>query len=203
MSPCRALDLLIGPILAVVVITGSAVGLGGCASAVVGTGAAVGVAAFEERSVVTVARDAVIASKIRLGLFNAGEKYITRISIEVYEGRVLITGATPDESMHAEAVHLAWKIEGVTDVINEIQISDTGFVNTIHDSLITARLTSSLTFDQEILAINYSVETVNGIVYLIGVAQSSTELKRVIAHAHQISYVRKVISHVRVKKTGT
>ncbi len=203
MQPRRALISLVAPIYAAAMNTGSVIGLGGCAGTVVGAGAAVGVAAFEERSVVTVARDGVIAAKIRLALFDAGEKYITRIGIEVYEGRVLLTGAAPDEAMRAEAVRIAWKAEGVKDVLNEVQISDAGFVDAARDSWITARLTASLTLDQAVLAINYSVETVNGIVYLIGVAQNPTELQRVIAHAHQIGYVRKVIPHVRVKKAGT
>ncbi len=46
---------------------------------------------------------------------------------------------------------------------------------------------------------NYSIETVNGVVYLIGVAQSQEELDRVINHARQISYVRRIVSHVRIK----
>ena len=41
---------------------------------------------------------------------------------------------------------------------------------------------------------------VNGIVYLIGIAQNQKELDRVIAHARDINYVRNIISHVRVKK---
>ena len=36
-------------------------------------------------------------------------------------------------------------------------------------------------------------------VYLLGVAQSQNELARVEAHARNQSYVRRVISHVRVK----
>ena len=50
------------------------------------------------------------------------------------------------------------------------------------------------------MAINYSVETVNGTIYLIGIAQNQEELDRVIAHARTIEYVRKVVDHVRVKK---
>lgn len=194
---------IIGPFAAAAVITGSAIGLGGCAGAVVGAGAATGIAAFEERSVATVARDGVIAAKIRLALFEAGEKYITRIGIEVYDGRVLLTGAAPDEAMRADVVRMAWKVGGVKDVLNEVQISDAGFIDAARDSWITARLTANLTLDQAIMAINYSVETVNGVVYLIGLAQNAAELKRVIAHAHQIGYVRKVIPHVRIKKAGS
>ena len=59
---------------------------------------------------------------------------------------------------------------------------------------------TKITFDKKILAINFSIETVNGIVYLIGIAQDQDELDRILAHGRGIDYVRWIISHVRVKK---
>ena len=102
--------------------------------------------------------------------------------------------------MQADAVRLAWKVIGVKEVINEIQVtSDSGVIDLARDSWITTQLKSKLTLDNKVLAINYVIETVNGIVYLIGIAQNQGELDRVIAHSRTISYVRQVISHVRVK----
>ncbi len=45
-----------------------------------------------------------------------------------------------------------------------------------------------LTLDNKVLAINYAIETVNGIVYLIGIAQNQSELDRVIAHSRTINF---------------
>ena len=56
-----------------------------------------------------------------------------------------------------------------------------------------------MTFDENIMAINYSIETVNSIIYLIGIAADQAELDRVIAIARDIERVRRVISHVRIK----
>ena len=175
-------------------------GLSGCAGAVVGGGAAVGTAAYQERGVRGVARDIATATRIRTGLINAGEKFITGVGVEVYEGRALLTGVLADEVTRAEAISLVWKTEGVKDVLNEIQIGTTSFRDLAKDSWVTTRLKTKVTFDKKILAINYSMETVNGIVYLIGIAQNQKELDRVIAHARDINYVRNIISHVRVKK---
>ena len=185
--------------LAVVLALGAG-GLGGCAGAVVGGGAAVGTAAYQERGLQIVARDLAVATKVRVALLNAGEQYAIGVGVEVYEGRVLLTGTLANEEMRATAVSLAWKGEGVTDVINEIQIGEASLRDLARDSWITAQLKSKLTFDKKILAINYSIETVNGIIYLIGIAQNQRELDRVIAHARNIGYVRRIISHVRLKK---
>ena len=95
---------------------------------------------------------------------------------------------------------MAWKTEGVKDVINEIQTGTSSLRDLAKDAWITTQLHSKITLDKNILAINYSIETVNGIVYLIGIAQNQQELGRVIAHARNLSYVRRIISHVRVKK---
>lgn len=174
--------------------------LGGCAGAIVGAGAAAGTAAYQERGVQGVARDLATATKIRTNLINEGEAYVAGVGVEVYEGRALLTGALANEEMRSIAARLAWKTEGVKDVINEIQLRKSSARDLARDSWITTQLQSKITFDKKILAINYSIETVNGIVYLIGIAQSQEEIDRVIAHARSISYVHQVISHVRVKK---
>ena len=102
--------------------------------------------------------------------------------------------------MRADAVRLAWTATGVKEVINEIQVPDVGGpLEMARDTWITAQLASRITLDETILAINYNIETVAGTVYLIGIAQNQDELNRVKDHARTISYVRKIISHVRVK----
>ena len=54
-------------------------------------------------------------------------------------------------------------------------------------------------FDSKIKAINYAIDTVNGTVYLMGVAQNEWELSLVSNHARSLDYVRRVVSHVRIK----
>ena len=173
--------------------------VGGCTSVVIGAGATVGVAAMEERPLGVHTEDTTLASKIRYNLINAGSKYLTSVAVEVYESKVLLTGTVKDEAMRAEAVKLTWKVDRVKDVFNEIQISESGLDNYAKDAWVTTQMKSKMTFDQDVLAINYFIETVNGIVYLIGLAQNQEELDRVIAHARELGYVKRVISHVRVK----
>ena len=187
-------------VLSVAALCLAAANLSGCAGVAVGGVAAVGTAAYQERGVQGVARDMATATKVRVNLLNAGEEYITGVSVEVYEGRVLLTGTLNDEGKRAEAVRIVWKTEGVKDVINEIQSGESSLRDFAKDSWVTARLKSKITFDEKIMAINYSIETVNGIVYLIGIAQNQEELDRILAHARGIDYVRRIISHVRVKK---
>jgi len=187
------------PVIAILMVAAT-MALSGCA-AVVGAGATVGVAAVQERGIKGRAQDLRLEALVLDKFLNAGLKLTTTIGVEVYEGRVMLTGATKDTKLSDQAVKLAWQVDGVKEVINEIQVeTGTTATNFAQDTWITTQLKSKLTFDKDILAINYVVETVNGTVYLIGIAQDQPELDRVIAHANAVKHVTNVISHVRLKK---
>jgi osmotically-inducible protein OsmY len=177
--------------------------LSGCVSMVVGSAASIGVAGMEERPLKVYAEDIAITAKIRYNLIEASEKFITSVGVEVYEGKALITGVVENEEMRAQALKLIWKTDGVKDVYNELQVGDIRIRNMMKDGWVTAQLQSKITFDKDVLAINYSIETVSGTVYLIGIAKSQREVDRVIAHARSLGYVKRVISHVRIKKASS
>jgi osmotically-inducible protein OsmY len=173
--------------------------ISGC-TPLVGAGATVGVAAYQERGIKGRAKDLKIEALILEQFIKAGLKLTTTISVEVYEGRVLLTGASKNTNITDQAVKLAWKINGVKTVINEIQVGrSSNIANFAQDAWITAQVKSNITFDTNIYSINYAIETVNGIVYLIGIAQNKMELDKVKNHASKIKFVRNVISHVRIK----
>jgi len=175
--------------------------LQGCVGAAIGAGATVGTAAMEERGIAGVTDDA--ALRIRLnGLFSGKDERLWRkVGLQVYMGRVLLTGAVETEDMRAEAVRLAWSAEGVKEVINEMQIAQSGGATGFaRDTWITTQLKSALLFDKDVSSINYSVESVGGTVYLIGLAQNRAELNRVMNHARGMSYVKKVVNYVQIKR---
>ena len=86
-------------------------------------------------------------------------------------------------------------------MLNEIEVSGKGggIGNYARDTWISTQFLAKLLLDKDIRALNYNVDTVNGVVYLIGIAQSPAELERATNHARAIPYVRKVVSHVRLK----
>lgn len=185
---------------------GCALILGACApvGAVMGAGAASGLAAYQERGIDGVARDLGTSSRILDMYFRHDHALLKDISIEVYEGRALLTGLVANETIRADAVRLAWQADGVTDVINEIRVTSEGNAfDTARDAWISSRLQAELTFDEQVYAINYAVETVAGTVYLIGIAQNEEELERVKNHARSISYVQHIVSHVRIKSSSS
>jgi osmotically-inducible protein OsmY len=173
--------------------------LSACATAA-GAGATAGVAASQERGLGVAIDDSAIHAKIWRLWLDTDPHIFLEVGVDVHEGRVLLTGTINSPQNRLDAVRLAWQVEGVRQVIDEIQVTDEGGVlDYSRDVWITAQLRSKITFDSEILAINYSIETVNKVVYLMGVAQSEAEIDRVIRYARNIDYVRKVVNHVRIK----
>lgn len=168
--------------------------------AVMGVGAGAGLAAYQERGMDGVARDLALSSRILDQYARHNHTLVANIGIEVYESRALLTGQVETEDERADAVRLAWQVDGLLDVINEIHVtSDGGVLDTARDAWVSTQLEAKITFDEKILAINYAIETVGGTVYLIGIAQDDAELERVKNHARSISYVRRIVSHVRIK----
>lgn len=180
----------------------SAVLLSGCALPVVlaGAGTAGAVAVAEERSVDNVVDDAAIKLAINRKWLEADSTIFTNLSTRVTEGRVLITGVVTEPQQRLEAIRIAWQVNGVHEVINEIEVDQPqGFSGYARDTSISAQVESRLLFDTSIQSINYSVLTENRVVYLMGIAQDDAERARVIDHARQIPYVRRVVDYTRLK----
>lgn len=177
---------------------------GGCTpvGVAVGAGATAATASQTERGLEGTARDIAISTEINHYLFQSNVDLFSAVGLSVEDGRVLLTGSVPKPENRIEAARLAWKAEGVREVINEIQVVDNSdIVDKARDTWIETQLETKMLFDSGISSINYDVDTVNGTVYLFGIAQDSTELQRVINHARNLEYVRNVVSYVRIKGT--
>lgn len=109
-------------------------------------------------------------------------------------------GEVAREEDRQKALEIAWSNPEVKAVLNEIKIRDENKpASKTSDAWITAKLKTRLVQDLSIKHINYSVDTVNRVIYLMGIAQNQAELNRVKLHARDISGVDGVISHVILK----
>ncbi len=172
-----------------------------CAVAVVGGGAAAGAIAVQERGAKGVLSDTRIRTDINNLWYEESRDLYSRINLQVQEGRVLLSGRVVDPQTRVDAVRLAWQVDGVKEVINEIEIDDdTTLTDRVRDTKIGIEMRNKLRFDKDVSSLNYSVEVVNQQIYLLGVAQDQAELDRVMAHARDVRYVRRVVNYVRIKE---
>jgi len=159
-----------------------------------------GVAAVQERSVGDAVDDLTIRAELNQLFFEDNVDLLQSVSFNVIEGRVLLKGSVKKQEHRVQALELAWQAGGVRELINEIQVTDQGgIVNYARDTWISTQLKAKILFDSNIYAINYNVETINGIIYVVGIAQDTAELDLVIEQARRIKNVKKVVSHVVMK----
>src|SRR5713226_7722073 len=95
------------------------VSLTSCIPAVVGSTAATGgYVAGQERCVQTQLSDTVIRAQIvdKWARFSADMQH--QLSISVYDGRVLITGAVSNPEWKTDAARLAWEVNDTIDTVN-------------------------------------------------------------------------------------
>jgi osmotically-inducible protein OsmY len=197
-------DIRAVKVVAVGALLAVALANSGCAvmfaGAAVGAGASAGVAANQERTVGNAVDDTTISVKVSDELFQKDPMLTRTIGVDVVEGRVLLTGTVQKSEDRVEATRLTWQVAGVKEVINEVQVTErSGVVGLSKDTWITTQMRSKLLTDGGVDNVNYNVETVNGVIYLIGIAQSQQELEKVTELARNISGVRKVVSHVVMK----
>ena len=176
--------------------------LSGCVGAAIGAAAVgTGAIASKETTIGTEVDDTKIYWQIKgLYLNHDAQDLIAGVNVKVIEGRVNLTGKVKSLDTSISAVKLAWQPVGVKEVINEIQIIKNSSLKEIAKSKwIKTQLFTKLATGKGIRSLNYSTEVVNGTVYLMGIAQDTTELNTVTKIASTIKGVKKVVSHVRIK----
>jgi osmotically-inducible protein OsmY len=179
------------------------IALGGCPLAIVGGLAAAGGAGYaanQERGVGGTFDDLAIKTNIQNAWLQSNPLMQRDFTATVYEGRVLLTGTTPRPELKAEAQRVAAQVPGVRAVYDEIEVAPgEGAWQSVRDSWISAQIRSNLVFNRAVRSVNYTIDTVNGSVYLIGSARTQAELDQVTATARNVPYVKRVVSYVEIR----
>lgn len=168
--------------------------LAGC----IASGAKVGTIGAEDRTLYYHASDFAIKSEIRNKYLD--ETMLMDISTDVYEGRVLLTGAVQKAEEKRKAEEIARQVKGTREIFNDIQLTDEGGVQaTTEDLTIVTKLHYKLLAAKGVSSVNFRLRVVNCVVYLLGIAQSQGELEKVLGIIRGTDGVRRVISHMQIK----
>lgn len=184
-------------LFSVAVLTSSALALSGCVGAAVGIGTAAVAASTTEKGFSTSVADGVIETKLVDRFIQNDAALAAGIEKSVNNGSVLLTGRVDTIEQKVLATKLAWEIKGVREVVNEVQVTqDSSLRDKAKDLAASAQLRAALIGDQNVSSLNFSIDVVNGIVYLSGVASDEMEKERVIAHAQELRFAKKVVNYI-------
>jgi len=184
------------PVVSILLLVVS-LALSGCAGALFGVGTAAVAASTTEKGISTSVSDGMIFTKLHDKFIQTDASLSTAVDVTVNDGAVLLTGKvkTPEEKVLA--TKLAWEIKGVREVVNELQVTDTSSIKDVaKDLAASAQLRGKLIADSNISSLNYSIDVVNGTVYLAGVARSTEEMNRVVEHAQDLRFAQQVVNYI-------
>ena len=153
-----------------------------------------------DRSIGEYVDDVLIKAILKNSYFDQSEKIFFNVDVEVSQGRVLLTGTVDNIDLRIEATRIAWGVKGVQTVINEIQISESdNILNFADDLVISTKVYAKLMLDEEVNSLNYNIETVNKVVYIIGISSSSDEKKKAVDLAKEVFGVEEVVEYITIK----
>ena len=172
----------------------------GCAPAVVGVGTAAVAASSTEKGITTSVSDGLVFTKIQDNFLKTDATLSQFVDVNVNDGAVLLTGKvkTPEEKVLA--TKLTWEVRGVREVVNEIQVTDKSSIKDVaKDLAASAQLRGKLIADNSVSSLNFSIDVVNGTVYLSGVAADAEEMNRVVSHARELRFAQQVVNYITLR----
>ena len=164
-------------------------------------GATTMVVAEGDRSLGVVVDDATIKVNIAAKFIASEDNLFVNINTTVLEGRVLLTGLVDNQEIRIDAVRLVWEVNGVKEVINEIQLGNRATLKDYANDLwinTQAKALAAKTIGLRSVAFNF--ETIQGKIYVAGITSRPSQLEDLINVLQNIKGVKEIINYVIVKE---
>ena len=158
-------------------------------------------AASKEKGLGTSINDNLMKTKISNLIYKYNKDLIANTKVFVNNGSVLFTGKLVSPNDKIEFTKLAWRVKGVKEVNNEIQVTDMSSVKNIaRDIASLGEIRARLMTDKSINSINFSVDVVNDKAYVSGVATNELEMNLVKKHASSARFIKEVYNYIILNK---
>ena len=164
-------------------------------------GATTMVVAEGDRSLGTVVDDTTIKINISSNLLSSSTNLFVNVNTSVIEGRVLLTGIVDTQEIRIEAVRKVWEVNGVREVINEIEIGNkTTIKEYANDLWITTQVKGMAAKTIGLRSLSYNFETIKGKVYIAGITSRPEQLDQIIEVTKTIKGVKEIVNYVIIKE---
>jgi osmotically-inducible protein OsmY len=180
----------------------SALLLQGCiAGVVVGSAAVATKTATDPRSVGTQVDDGTLEARVENAMSKDQQlKKDARVVATAYQGKVLLTGQSPNADLTSRAKQIAMGVEGTTEVYNEIRQGTPVSLGTASsDTWITTKVRSRLLTSDTVKSSNVKVTTENGEVFLLGLVtqQEGQSAAQIASQVSGVKHVTTAFTYVK------
>ena len=164
-------------------------------------GTATMVVAEGDRSLGTVVDDATIKVNLSAKFLKSDNDLFININSNVLQGRVLLTGIVESQEIRIEAVRTAWEVEGVKEVVNEIEVGNkTNLKEYANDLWINTQVKTLAAKAIGLRSFSYNFETIRGKVYIAGITRMPEQLDAIIESTKTVKGVKEIINYVLIKE---
>ena len=172
-----------------------------CTIVVSTAGSLVGNATTSTRGFSGTIEDTYLMSKIVSKITLMKLSNFSNITVSVNNGNVLLAGNIENQEKRLELIKKVWWIDGVKEVLNELEIGPrTSFSEKAEDFVFEAKIEKRLLFEPGIYTNNYSVDVVNGNVYVMGISSDIEEKTKVEKFLNNMNDIKKLILLVDIPK---
>ena len=166
------------------------------------TGSLVGSASTSTRGFSGTIEDTYLMSKIVSKITLMKLSNFSNITVSVNNGNVLLAGNIENQEKRLELIKKVWWIDGVKEVLNELEIGPrTSFSEKAEDFVFEAKIEKRLLFEPGIFSNNYSVDVVNGKVYVMGISSDIEEKTKVENFLNNMNDIKKLILLLDIPKS--
>ena len=170
--------------------------------AFVGTaGSLVGSASTSTRGFSGTVEDTYLMSKIVSKITLMKLSNFSNITVSVVNGKVLLAGNIQNQEKRLELIKKVWWIDGVKEVYNELEIGpQISFSEKTEDFIFEVKINNRLLLEPGIFSNNYSVNVVNGNVYVMGISSNIEEKTKIENFLKNMNDIKKLILLVDIPK---
>ena len=106
-----------------------------------------------------------------------------------------------NQELRINAIQRVWEVNGVKEVINEIQIGDkTTLKEYANDLWINTQIKALAAKNIGLRVLSYNFETIRGKVYIAGITSKPEQLQNVIEATKTVKGVKEIVNYVIVKE---
>ena len=173
-----------------------------CAAPVIGGMGAIALSSSaQEKGLGTSINDKVIYVKLRNAIHEWNSSVSQKISISVNDGSILVTGQLENINTKIDLTKTIWDVSGIKEVNNQVQISKISNLKNIAKDLASlGEIRAKLMASKDLNSLNFSVDVVNNIAYISGIASNDEEIALVTQLVQEARFIKEVQNFVKVNK---
>jgi osmotically-inducible protein OsmY len=173
----------------------------GCPQMAITTAATTAASAVvDDRSLAQQGADLDLKARIEQQLLAQAPDLASHVNVDVYLGRVMLTGQVSRRSQRRTAVSLVRGVAGDHEIFDDIQVAGGGgLADMAGDYAINKELGVNLLAAEGIASQSFQHRVVNGTAFIMGEARSTSQVETARQVALQTPGIQRVVTHILVE----